>query len=487
MTSHQRARWLLGASLLFGVAGERLLDVQGLGLNFTLLVLAWLAAWVSLARDAEAPAPLWILAPMALCAAGFAWRDDGALWFFDLVGLGLGVALLALPELRRGLALGSVPTEELVASALRSAAAPFAGAWPSLRQLLQPEPGAGARRKSGVISSAARGALLAVPVLFVIGGLLVSADARFENLVSRLIDFRIDDLVRHVMVSGFLAWVAAGLLWVTLRPLAAEGGGAIPIPSVLGPVEVATILGLLDLLFLAFVVVQGSYLFGGERLVESQPGLGYAEYARRGFFQLVIVGGLSVSVLLGVATVAREGTRSRGYRALAGLQVGLLFLILASACHRLLLYVARFGLTLDRLEASAVLLWVAVALLWLAATVLRHRPERFLSGGLVAAAVILAALHLANPTAVVVEYNLARARAGGMLDVPYLARLGPDGVPSLVASLPGLPEGDRVAATRILCERVPREDRPLAWNYGRARAAAARATVNATGCGASPD
>ncbi len=130
------------------------------------------------------------------------------------------------------------------------------------------------------------------------------------------------------------------------------------------------------------------------------------------------------------------------------------------------------------------LAWIAVTLLWFAATVLRNRPERFLSGGLAAAAMILAALHLVNPAAVVVEVNIRRVASGAPLDLRYLADLGADGVPALVAALPRLPDGDQRFVAQLLCAPAQSPRRSLAWNYGRARADAARARLIATGCGA---
>ena len=53
-----------------------------------------------------------------------------------------------------------------------------------------------------------------------------------------------------------------------------------------------------DLLFLAFVLVQFRYLFGGAELVRGLTGMSYADYARRGFFELVAVAALSLPLLL---------------------------------------------------------------------------------------------------------------------------------------------------------------------------------------------
>ncbi len=58
------------------------------------------------------------------------------------------------------------------------------------------------------------------------------------------------------------------------------------------------ILGLVDLLFLSFVIVQVPYLFGGMDLVQSTPDFKLADYARRGFGELVAVAALVLPMLL---------------------------------------------------------------------------------------------------------------------------------------------------------------------------------------------
>ena len=52
--------------------------------------------------------------------------------------------------------------------------------------------------------------------------------------------------------------------------------------------------------------MQVRYFFGGEELVQAVTGLTYAEYARRGFFELVAVAALLLGVLLAVDWLARD-------------------------------------------------------------------------------------------------------------------------------------------------------------------------------------
>src|SRR6185295_1110897 len=56
-------------------------------------------------------------------------------------------------------------------------------------------------------------------------------------------------------------------------------------------------IAVLDALFLSFVTIQLTVLFGGHRHVLDTAGLTYAEYARNGFGQLVVVTLLTLSVV----------------------------------------------------------------------------------------------------------------------------------------------------------------------------------------------
>src|SRR6185295_6990389 len=96
---------------------------------------------------------------------------------------------------------------------------------------------------------------------------------------------------------------------------------AIPFPDgALGLTEVATALGALVLLFAAFVAVQLRYFFGGDALVQATAGMRYADYARRGFFELVTVSVLVLPVLLSANALLRRDKQVTDtvFRVLAG-------------------------------------------------------------------------------------------------------------------------------------------------------------------------
>ena len=107
-------------------------------------------------------------------------------------------------------------------------------------------------------------------------------------------------------------------------------------------------LAAVDGLYLAFLAVQSAGLFGGPEYVESL-GVSYAEWARSGFFQMVGVTVLNLSLTLASLCLSRrEGRAWRALRQLCGLLAGESLILLASAAWKMTLYVSAYGLSFKR-------------------------------------------------------------------------------------------------------------------------------------------
>ena len=204
---------------------------------------------------------------------------------------------------------------------------------------------------------------------------------------------------------------------------------------------------MVDLLFASFVLVQFRVLFGGAAFVQAVSGLSYAEYARSGFFQLVTVAALSLPLLLAADWLlgGRDRRVLRRYRGLALLMLLLLDVMLASALYRMRLYTVEYGLTELRFYTTAFMGWLVLVFGWFAATVLRGRRERFAPGAVAAGALVLGALNLLNPDALIARTNLARVAEGREVDAAYIAGLSADALPTIRRSLSALPATERCA------------------------------------------
>ncbi len=245
----------------------------------------------------------------------------------------------------------------------------------------------------------------------------------------------------------------------------------------LGTVEISIIFGSLIALFGAFVVAQLPYLFGGLELVQNTPDFKLAEYARRGFGELVAVSALLLPIMLVGHWLVRKDKAITGnlFKILAGIQIALLFVIMASAVQRLALLTGNlgYGMTTVRLYPLIFMAWLAVVFVWFSATVLRGARQHFAWGALWAAFAILGFTNLMNPDKFIVEHNIALMREGREFDAEYNASLSDDSLPSIFMALPELHEdGARRVVYRIArrhCEKLEQKD-VRGWSLPRWRA-----------------
>jgi len=487
--TNRTALWLSGSAFLIGLVGDQLLRPVPWGAGAAL----WLALAVGMAlgfargtRQTDDAAFTAIFLTAAFFAACLAWRDAEQLKAWNvlavLVALALGLLKLGNMRLRAAGLLDYVA--ETVSAALRTVVGPIVLITEDLADRETAEPSLHRRTRALVL-----GVLFAIPVIALFGALLASADPVFERLTRFLFDWNVERLLSHVLVVGFLSWIAAGYLRsVVVR----TGEPRRPLVQVrrptLGALELGIPLGALTALFLAFIVVQARYLFGGDELIRSTVGLTYAEYARRGFFELVAVAGLVLPVLMAAewALNAEDRPATRIWRTLAATILVLVGCIITSAAVRLRLYYQAYGLTEDRLYAAAVMVWIAAALAWFGATVLRGERRRFVLGGIVAGFVVIGGMNVLNPDAVIARANLARAESGEELDAEYLAWLSADATPILAAALGNLTTDHRCTIARDLAQA--HEERQgsdwRSWSLGRSRSEGAFMAINSVlrGC-----
>jgi hypothetical protein len=316
------------------------------------------------------------------------------------------------------------------------------------------------------LASGLRGTALGGLVALPFGVLFWSADAAFAELFRAIPFPSIEGLPGRAVAFVLVLLAALGLALAAMRPLRARP----PRPQGrLGVWEWAIPLALLDVLFLAFVAVQLTVLFGGDDHVLRTAGLTYAEYARQGFWQLLAAGAMTLAVVAAADLLADVARRRDALlmRALLGILCALAIVVLVSALHRLRLYEDAYGLTRARLAAEVFALWLGGLFgLLLAAGIVdrvaRHLPRLVLAGSGAA----LLAFTVANPDGLIAERNVERWRATGRLDVAYLQTLSADAAPALA----GLPPGLRDEVLAPLAARLADDERWSSANLSRRRA-----------------
>jgi hypothetical protein len=330
----------------------------------------------------------------------------------------------------------------------------------------------------GPWSGVLRGLLIALPLVLLFMALFSAADAVFAEWTNRLFNWDLDlgSFIGRTIFVLVVAWLTAGLLGFAARPGAdatAEGltetWGRRPR---IGTMETLTVLVALNVVFLAFVVLQAAYLFGGRDTL-AETGYTYAEYARRGFFELLAVAFLVGALVLATESFVRE--RTLAYRvALIGL-VAMTLVVLASAFLRLRLYQDAYGWTELRFYVLAAIFWLAIGAVMAVGTILANRSGWLVHGLVVLSVLFGLAFNVIGPVRYVAEQNVARPSTRFEIDFDYLVSLGADAAPYAVQWVdrplpPTVIERfyGRVAEASGLND--PRNDAWQAWNLSRENA-----------------
>lgn len=460
-------RRLIALALAVGLAGDLALRAGDPGLAASLLVVVAMGALLGSGRIANPHAQLLALAA-PMFGMWLALRSSP--WLVPLDLLAASGLLAAGASLARGGSVVDQPPRSVVGrvvhGTLHLALAPGMLAGP-----------AGASEPTRArAASALRGVGIAVPVVGMLGALLASADVVFASLVD--VDLGADDAIGHVVAIVAAGWVGLGLLRITS---ADDPVDAPPLGLRLGAVEATIVLAAVAALFAVFVASSVITAAGGADHVLATAGLTRAEYARSGFFQLLWVAGLTVAGLLTVAGTAElEGANGRRLRPLCGAVVVLALPIVAVALVRLDLYRDAYGLTMLRLMATVVAVWLGLVLVLLgvvlAGPVVLRRRGWFLPASIGAGLVMLLGLNIVNPEAIVARHNLTRGGSVAV-DPHYLTELSDDAVPTIADLLPTLDPATAAAVAAAVGCPERGDDGWAGWNLAESRAARARARL----------
>ncbi|MFJ9522827.1 DUF4153 domain-containing protein [Kitasatospora sp. NPDC101801] len=443
-------RRVVGLALAAGVLTSWLL-ADALGVNLLLCGLvtavgAGIAAR-SAGRSVRPWTVVWSVLALVLLTVPALYEADWAVVLSGVCALGLASlalhggkrwlgVLLALP----GLAWQLVPSVRWARTGLRGLGLP------------------GGRGKA---VSVLKAALVAAVLLAVFGGLFVSADAAMAEVLEDLIprvELEPGDLPQHAFLFCLGLLVSLGFAHIAAGPRRWDRTVVKP-GRPRGRLEWAVPLAALNLLFGAFAVIQAIVVLGGRDAIMAKTGMSRSEYARQGFWQLMVI---TVLTLVVVAVANRWAPRAtESDRRLAKLLLGALctltLVVVASALGRMWYYVDASGLTQLRLWVLVVEIWLGVVLLLVIVAGAR-RAAGWLPRAVVLSAMATAAVYgLMSPDAMVAEQNVARYRSTDRIDLRNIVGLSLDAVPALDR----LPADQRACALSLVTRGLT--DGPRPW------------------------
>ncbi len=453
------------------------------GISFVIYISLAFAAFFYFAKKYEINIPKeakWFVPLILFFSAMVAFRANEVLMVFNIL-----VTLVLLLLFSRHVAGKKIQNSvffDFIKTAVMVPLKMLGSAFASLARMLSAQKEfAGHKKTTQVI----KGLLITLPIAVIFVLLLISADAVFEKTVKNIFNFNIHfgrnftpQLVLFLLSSlawlGAFAYVLQNSITIEPAPLASKE----PVFS-LGKLEANMLFGAINFIFLTFVIIQIKYLFAGHGAVTSL-GMTYAQYAHKGFGELVLVALLTfVTIFLAEKYIYKdEAGKNKAFTFLSLAVIVLVLVIIASAFTRLTVYEQAYSYTFLRVLVQAFIVWLAAVFVWLGYKLTaRITEQKFVFGIFLLATTFFVMLNIVNVDALVARKNIEQFAAAGKLDSWYITSLSADAVPELIPLVDstytdqnGLPLSETVA---IALKDFANNNKLQTWqsfNYSKWRA-----------------
>lgn len=280
------------------------------------------------------------------------------------------------------------------------------------------------------------GLLISLPLLIIIIGLLNSADMVFSyylnNITNIFNNIDLGNSIPHIIIIFIIAFYLFGYVW-GFKKEDKTYDNLLGIENIsIEAVTIITVLIVLNILYLIFTIIQFSYLYGGGNMTLPN-GFTYAEYARRGFFELAAVTFINfVIVLCCLKYIKRENKK---LMTIGNILFTILILftlnMLYSANFKLSLYEGTYGYTYLRVFVHIFMLLLFILSL-IVLIGIWYRKVPIVKSILVTAIIIYTIINYINIDAFIAKKNVERYYATGKIDVSYLTSLSYEAVPYLI-------------------------------------------------------
>ena len=425
---------IFSISVLLGILFDYFFYNKGLGIAFplyTLLIVSGIFVISYICKKKIKKGALLLLIPLFFFSIMTAVRSSELLAFLNIV------ACIYLLLLIADLCFDKKITNYIIRDYITVPFTPFKFINPFFKSISDLFSLRKERKDKKMLSHIVGGILISIPFLFIFILLFSSADLVFQKYISDLVSINVNgEIVFRIILVLLVSCVFIGAysyIFNVKKELIGDKKRRLSI----GEVESYILLGSVNLLFLTFIFVQITYLFGGQSNISSL-GFTYAQYARRGFFELIGVAVISFFLLFGLDRYVqrKQDTNLRVFKILSSLLVVEVIVIMISAFIRLLLYEDAYGFTTLRLYSHIFIIFLTIIFALLIYKVLRNGKESSFSLGVFLSIILfLVGMNILNPDAFIAQRNIERFNDGKKIDVYYLTTLSDDAVPVTIKML----------------------------------------------------
>jgi hypothetical protein len=277
------------------------------------------------------------------------------------------------------------------------------------------------------------GVVISLPILAVVLRLLMTADSQFALLVGDIPSlFQVVDAegVMRLIVVLICMGAFFGLMQVMfIKHIKVmkrkEGQVSLKLDTIIS----ITVLFLINLVYILFTIIQFRYFFSGHL----QGDFTYAEYARKGFFELLFVTLINLTITTVVLSFGDGG--KNGIRNLRQVLLTILVLsssiMLSSAFLRLSMYEEAYGFTFTRVLVHSFMIFLVIILTYTMVKIWVEKLSLF-HFYFITALIYYTTINVIDLDRIVVKENITRYQEAGKIDASYLSNLSATGVLGLI-------------------------------------------------------
>jgi len=321
------------------------------------------------------------------------------------------------------------------------------------------------------------GLIISIPLLFWIILLLNSADMVFSfyiNNIGAIFDnFNFRELLSHIFVISIISVYILGFVLSFDKKDSIYSKEEVSSKVSWEVVTLLTITILLNVVYCIFTIIQFSYLYGGGNKV-LPAGFTYAEYARKGFFELVALTLINLIIVLSISKFADK--RSKGQSVILNILLSFIVFftlsMLYSASYKLSLYEASYGFTYLRLFVHVFMIFLLIANIMVFIGIWSTKLK-VMKSLILTALVIYTVANIINIDGFIGKKNFELYEKQGKGDVYYLTNLSYEGLPYLLKLQNIVNENEKIVITERLNSMRYELEREKQWeefNFSKNRA-----------------
>ena len=404
---------------LFGIFG-------GFSFGYSLTIVFMIALFsIYFVKNTTVKLPSLIYGVLALALSSvFVCTTNGSVRFFGLV-ISFLLSLVFFDAVINKAACGNRETLNIFYSA--SSTASNTGV--AMKSLLTS--GDGGKKTVGKVML---GLLCAAPVLIVVVPLLIKSDDAFSGMMHSIFSgsgnafLTILKVIFGLIISIFVISYGFSLKYNRISKLKESKFKGIE------NVYVISFLSAIATCYMLYLFSQLAYFFSAFKGFLPDGDITYAQYARKGFFEMCVIAVINLGIIFLSILIAKkqDGKVCHSIRVIATFIASFTLIIITTAISKMVLYINTYGMTILRVTTSAFMLFLAVVFM---ASILRIHITKIniVKTSLIAAGCIVLILGTVNVNAVCARYNYQayKTKKLNTIDIEAIYELGDEGIPYL--------------------------------------------------------